>query len=92
VQSDQFGPITAAVARQVVIPQGFTLSMTGVFAILPEHRPDPGPTGIWLFVVGSSIGYALVAATCRPHRSVGRFRACTDSNCSTSVRLSWSPR
>ena len=42
-----------SVARQLVVPQGFTLSATGVFAILLERRPHPGPIAIWLFVAGA---------------------------------------
>jgi hypothetical protein len=57
------------VARQLAVPQGFSLSTTGVFAILLEHRPHPGPTAIWLFIVGAAVGFAIVVRTSGAHRS-----------------------
>ena len=58
-----------AVARQLVVPQGFSLSTTGVFAILLEHRPHPGPTAIWLFVAGAAVGFSIVVRASGAHRS-----------------------
>jgi hypothetical protein len=57
------------VARQLVVPQGFSLSMTGVFAILLEHRPRPGSAAIWLFIVGAVLGFAIVVRVSGAHRS-----------------------
>lgn len=58
-----------SVARQLVVPQGYSLSMTGVFAILLEHRPHPGPTAIWLFIVGATLGFSIVVRASGAHRS-----------------------
>ena len=57
-------------ARQLTVPQGFTLSVTGVFAILLEHRPHPGPVAIWLFVTGAALGLAATVRASGAHRSV----------------------
>ena len=56
-------------ARQLTVPHGFTLSTTGVFAILLEHRPHPGPTAIWLFVTGAALGLAVTVRASGAHRS-----------------------
>jgi hypothetical protein len=58
-----------SVARQLAVPQGFSLSMTGVFAILLEHRPHPGSAAIWLFIVGAALGFATVVRASGAHRS-----------------------
>jgi Na+/H+ antiporter NhaC len=58
-----------SVARQLAVPQGFSLSTTGVFAILLEHRPHPGPASIWLFVAGAALGFAIVVRASGAHRS-----------------------
>lgn len=55
--------------RQLVVPQGFTLSISGVFGILLEHHPGPGAVAIWLFVVGAAVGNAGVAWASKAHRS-----------------------
>ena len=60
-----------SVARQLVVPQGFTLSTTGVFAIMLEHRPHPGPVAIWLFIVGAALGFSIVVRASDAHRSGG---------------------
>jgi hypothetical protein len=57
------------VVRQLAVPQGFSLSMTGVFAILLEHRPHPGSAAIWLFIVGAALGFAIVVRVSGAHRS-----------------------
>ena len=62
------------VARQLAVPQGFTLSTTGVFAILLEHRPHPGPAAIWLFIVGATLGFAIVIRASGAHRSGGAIQ------------------
>jgi hypothetical protein len=58
-----------SVARQLAVPQGFTLSTTGVFAILLEDRPHPGPAAIWLFIVGAALGFSMVVRASGAHRS-----------------------
>jgi hypothetical protein len=55
--------------RQLAVPQGFTLSISGAFAILLEHHPDPGAVAIWLFGFGAAVGYAIVASASKAHRS-----------------------
>lgn len=62
-------PTLPSVARQLVVPQGFTLSMTGVFAILLEHRPHPGPAAIWLFIAGAALGFSIVVRASGAHRA-----------------------
>ena len=63
-----------SVARQLVVPQRFTLSATGVFAILLERRPHPGPIVIWLFVAGAAVGFSVVVRASRVHRSASTLR------------------
>lgn len=58
-----------SLTRQLALPQGFTLSTTGVFAILLERHPHPGPVAIWLFVVGAVASYMIVVGTSHAHRS-----------------------
>ncbi len=48
------------ITHMLVVPQGFCLSMTGVFAITVGHRGYPGPVVVWLFVVGAGIGFCGV--------------------------------
>lgn len=62
------------VARQLAVPQGFTLSTTGVFAILLEHRPHPGAVTIWLFVVGAALGFSVVVRASGAHHSGSTLR------------------
>jgi hypothetical protein len=57
------------VTRQLAVPQGFTLSTSGAFAILLQRHPAPGTIAIWLFVVGAGVGYAAVAMASKAHRS-----------------------
>lgn len=54
--------------HMLVVPQGFTLSVTGVFAIMVGHRGFPGPVVIWLFILGSGLGFCGVALTSGAHR------------------------
>jgi hypothetical protein len=61
-------------ARQLTVPQGFTLSATGAFAILVEHRPHPGPVAIWLFVTGAALGLAVTVRASGAHRSAAPLR------------------
>jgi Na+/H+ antiporter NhaC len=61
-------------ARQLAVPQGFTLSTTGVFAILLEYRPHPGPIAIWLFVTGAALGFAIIVRASNAHRSATALR------------------
>jgi hypothetical protein len=64
------GPaVMPGLARQLVVPQGFTLSTTGVFAIQLGHHAHPDPVTIWLFVVGAGLGAGLIVAVSGAHRS-----------------------
>ncbi len=54
----------------LVVPQGFTLSVTGVFAITLGHLGYPGPAGIWLFVAGAAAGFCGVTLASGAHREV----------------------
>lgn len=45
------------------------MSMTGVFAILLEHRPHPGPAAIWLFIAGAALGFSIVVRASGAHRA-----------------------
>jgi hypothetical protein len=52
----------------LVVPQGYSLSVTGVFAITVGHRGFPGPVVIWLFIVGGGLGFCCVAWASGAHR------------------------
>jgi hypothetical protein len=45
------------ITHMLVVPQGFTLSVTGVFAITAGHRGFPGSVAIWLFVTGAGAAF-----------------------------------
>lgn len=64
------GPFSTVpiVARQLVVPQGFTLSIAGTLAILLERHPRPSAVVIWLFVVGAAAGFCLVVQMSGAHR------------------------
>jgi hypothetical protein len=48
------------ITHMLTVSQGFTLSVTGVFAITASHRGFPGPTVIWLFVTGTGAAFCGV--------------------------------
>jgi hypothetical protein len=50
------------VARQMVVPHGYTLSVGGTLASLLERHPQPGLLTIWLFVGGAAAGVVLIDA------------------------------
>lgn len=56
---------TAATLRgtltMLAAPQGFTLSIAGTLAATIGQRGVPGLLPVWLFVVGSSAGFCLLA-------------------------------
>ena len=56
------------ITHMLVVPQGFALSVTGVFAITAEHRGFPGPIVIWLFVAGAGFGFCCVTLASGAHR------------------------
>ena len=49
--------------------------MTGVFAIVLEHHPRPGPVAIWLFVTGAAVGYTAMVGASNAHRSSAPIQA-----------------
>lgn len=55
--------------QMLVVPQGFSLSVTGVFAVTVGHRGFPGPVVIWLFIVGAGLGFCGVALASGAHRA-----------------------
>jgi hypothetical protein len=57
-----------AIVQQIVIPQGFTLSITGTIAIMNGHRFQAGPIAIWLFILGAGAGYSTAALAAGAHR------------------------
>ncbi len=56
------------ITHMLVVPQGFSLSVTGVFAITVGHRGFPGPVAIWLFIVGAGLGFCSVTWASGAHR------------------------
>jgi len=56
------------ITHMLVVPQGFTLSVTGVFAITAGHRGYPGPVVIWLFVAGAGAGFCGLVLASGAHR------------------------
>lgn len=58
---DTWQNVVRGLTHMLVVPQGFTLSVTGVFAIMVGHRGFPGPVVIWLFILGSGLGFCGVA-------------------------------
>jgi hypothetical protein len=58
------------IARQIMIPQGFTLSIAGTIATLVGQRSDTAPVAIWLFVVGAGLSYAMISLASRAHSDV----------------------
>ena len=52
----------------LVVPQGYSLSVTGVFAITVGHRGFSGPVAIWLFIVGAGLGFSCVTWASGAHR------------------------
>jgi hypothetical protein len=57
--------------RMLFIPQGFTLSVSGVSVALIGQRGYPGLLAIWLFVLGAELSLALCAFTSGAHRNDG---------------------
>jgi hypothetical protein len=70
VRETRAGPVTTVrgVVQQIVIPQGFTLSITGTIAIMNGHRCQAGPMAIWLFILGADAGYSTAALASSAHR------------------------
>lgn len=56
------------IARHMVVPQGFTLSIAGTIATLVGRRHDTAPLTVWLFIVGAGVGYVLVSLVSGSHR------------------------
>jgi hypothetical protein len=56
------------ITHMLVVPQGFSLSVTGVFAITVGHRGFSAPVAIWLFIVGAGLGFCCVTWASGAHR------------------------
>ncbi|HJY98062.1 MAG TPA: hypothetical protein VJ371_24205 [Streptosporangiaceae bacterium] len=67
-EADTWRGAVRGIAQMLVVPQGFSLSVTGVFAITAGHRGFPGPTAIWLFVIGAGAGFCGVMLASGAHR------------------------
>lgn len=67
-EPDTWHVAVRGIAHMLVVPQGFTLSATGVFAITVGHRGFPGPVVIWLFIVGAGFGFCCVTLASGAHR------------------------
>jgi hypothetical protein len=57
--------------RMLFIPQGFTLSVSGVSVALIGQRSYPGLLVVWLFVLGAELSLAVCAFTSGAHRNDG---------------------
>lgn len=51
----------------LVVPQGFTLSVAGVLALMIGHQGFPGLLAIWLFIAGASIGFCAITLASGAH-------------------------
>lgn len=67
-EADTWRGAVRGITHMLVVPQGFTLSVAGVFAITAGHRGYPGPTAIWLFVTGAAAGFCGVMLASGAHR------------------------
>lgn len=67
-ESDTWHAAIRGITHMLVVPQGFSLSVTGVFAITVGHRGFPGPVVIWLFMVGAGFGFCFVTLASEAHR------------------------
>lgn len=62
--STAFGPFllrTLLTLLALVIPQGYTLSMAGSFAVAVHRNGFPGDFGAWGFVVGAVVAFVALA-------------------------------
>ena len=67
-EADNWRAAVRGITQMLVVPQGFALSVTGVFAITAGHRGYPGPTAIWLFVIGTGAGFCGVVLASGAHK------------------------
>jgi hypothetical protein len=58
------------IVQALAVPQGFTLSIAGTAAATVGHHGYQGFLAIWLFIVGASTGYGLLALFTRTHTRV----------------------
>lgn len=58
----------------LVVPQGFTLSIAGTLAATISQRGMPGIFDVWLFVVGASLSFAVLAVLGGSLRTTARSR------------------
>lgn len=62
---------TASTIGQLSVPYGFTMTVAGSLAVLIGRRGYPGFLGVWLFVVGGSLAYCILAVVSRAHIGAG---------------------
>jgi hypothetical protein len=67
-EADTWHVAIRGITHMLVVPQGLTLSVTGVFAVTVGHRGFPGPIVIWLFIVGAGFGFCCVTLASGAHR------------------------
>jgi hypothetical protein len=56
------------VTHMIMGPQGFTLSVAGVFVILVGQCGYPGLLGVWLFVFGAGLAFSVLVIASGAHR------------------------
>lgn len=67
-QPDTWHLAVRGLAHMLAVPQGFTLSVTGTFAITLGHRGFPGPVVIWLFIATAGLGFCGITLICGAQR------------------------
>ncbi|MDF2822627.1 MAG: hypothetical protein K0R68_35 [Mycobacterium sp.] len=58
-----------ATTRMLLVPQGFTLSVSGACVALTGQRGYSGLLPIWLFLLGAGVSFALCALISGAHRT-----------------------
>lgn len=64
-----------ATTRMLLVPQGFTLSVSGAWVALAGQRGYPGLLPIWLFLLGAGASFALCALISGAHRTHRSYEA-----------------
>ena len=69
-EPDTWPASVRGITHMLVVPQGFTLSVAGVLALMIGHRGFPGLLAIWLFIAGASIGFCGITLASGAHTEV----------------------
>lgn len=56
-----------ATTRNLTVPHGFTLTISGVFAMDVADSGFPGALSVWLFVLGGTVAFVLLAFASGAH-------------------------